>query len=136
MNARTFDTDGAKNYLDVRYSEAARPYTRYPDQLTQYLSERYLRGLAGKALLDLGCGRGEFLHGFARQGFDACGVDRSRPGEPKFSEPVTVCDYEKTRCLSKIGASPCCFRSRCSSTCPTSDHYCASVNACSRRAAS
>jgi SAM-dependent methyltransferase len=95
MNARTFDTDGARNYLDVRYSEAARPYTRYPDQLTQYLSQRYLNGFAGKALLDLGCGRGEFLHGFARQGFDAWGVDRSRPAEPKFSEPVTVCDYER-----------------------------------------
>ena len=95
MNARTFDSDGNRNYLDVRYSEAARPYTEYPAQLTHYLADLYLSELRGKRLLDLGCGRGEFLHGFARQGFDACGVDRSRPSEPKFSEPVTVCDYEK-----------------------------------------
>jgi SAM-dependent methyltransferase len=96
MNARTFDTDGAKNYLDVRYSEAARPYTEYPAQLTRYLSDRYLGELRGRQLLDLGCGRGEFLHGFSMQGFDACGVDRSRPSEPKFSEPVLLCDYEQS----------------------------------------
>jgi SAM-dependent methyltransferase len=96
MNARTFDTDGAFNYLDVRYSESARPYTEYPGQLTAHLASEYLAGYRGSKLLDLGCGRGEFLHGFAQQGFDAVGVDRSRPSEPKFSEPVIEADYEKT----------------------------------------
>jgi SAM-dependent methyltransferase len=96
MKARTFDTDGARNYLDVRYSEAARPYTEYPAQLTRYLSDRYLSHLRGSKLLDLGCGRGEFLHGFSRQGFEVAGVDRARPSEPKFCEPVTVCDYEQS----------------------------------------
>src|ERR1700710_2802782 len=88
MNARTFDTDGAFNYLDVRYSESARPYTEYPGKLTEHLTREYLAGYRGSKLLDLGCGRGEFLHGFARQGFDATGIDRSRPSQPKFSEPV------------------------------------------------
>jgi SAM-dependent methyltransferase len=96
MNARTFDTNGAFNYLDVRYSESARPYTAYPGQLTEHLAGEYLAGYRGSKLLDLGCGRGEFLHGFARQGFDAVGVDRSRPSEPKFSEPVIEADYEKS----------------------------------------
>jgi SAM-dependent methyltransferase len=45
--------------------------------------------------LDLGCGRGEFLHGFARKGFDVVGFDRSRPSEPRFHEPVVVGDYER-----------------------------------------
>lgn len=96
MNARTSDTDGNFNYLDVRYSESARPYTAYPAKLTEHLTDEYLAGYRGSKLLDLGCGRGEFLHGFARQGFDALGVDRSRPSQPKFSEPVIDHDYEKS----------------------------------------
>lgn len=96
MNARTTDTSGAFNYLDVRYSERARPYTEYPGLLTEYLTREYLAGYRGSKLLDLGSGRGEFLHGFARQGFDALGIDRSRPSQPKFSEPVIEADYEKS----------------------------------------
>ena len=90
------DTDGAYNYLDVRYSEQAKPFTGYPAQLTEYLTNQYLPGYRATKLLDLGSGRGEFLHGFARQGFDAMGIDRSRPSVPKFSEPVVVGDYERT----------------------------------------
>jgi SAM-dependent methyltransferase len=95
-NATAAATDGAYNYLDVRYSEQAKPYTGYPAQLTEYLTTHYLAGYRGSKLLDLGSGRGEFLHGFARQGFDAMGIDRSRPSAPKFSEPVVVGDYERT----------------------------------------
>jgi len=88
------ESDGNYNYLDVRYSERARPYTEYPGQLTEYLTGEYLAGYRGK-LLDLGSGRGEFLHGFARQGFDALGIDRSRPSAPRFKEPVIEADYER-----------------------------------------
>jgi len=87
--------DGERNYLDVRYSEGARPYTEYPGVLTAYLAERFLRERPGARLLDLGAGRGEFLHGFARQGFAALGIDRSRPKTPKFPEEVREGDYEK-----------------------------------------
>jgi SAM-dependent methyltransferase len=88
-------TDGNYNYLDVRYSEGARPYTEYPALLTEYLTTQFLAGYRGSKLLDLGSGRGEFLHGFARQGFDATGIDRSRPSAPRFSEPVIEADYER-----------------------------------------
>jgi SAM-dependent methyltransferase len=87
--------DAAKRYLDVRYSERERPYTDYPSQLTAHLTERYLSDHRGGKLLDLGCGRGEFLHGFAELGFAAVGFDRSRPAQPRFSEPVVVGDYER-----------------------------------------
>jgi len=93
--AQGAETDGNYNYLDVRYSERARPFTDYPAQLTEYLTTQYLAGYRGSKLLDLGSGRGEFLHGFARQGFDARGVDRSRPSAPKFPEPVALADYER-----------------------------------------
>jgi SAM-dependent methyltransferase len=92
VNARL---DAAFRYLDVRYSERERPYTDYPSQLTAHLTERYLQRYVGEKLLDLGCGRGEFLHGFAELGFDARGFDRSRPSEARFSEPVVVGDYEQ-----------------------------------------
>jgi SAM-dependent methyltransferase len=92
VNARL---DAAWRYLDVRYSERERPYTDYPGQLTAHLTERYLRGHRAGKLLDLGCGRGEFLHGFAEQGFATTGFDRSRPAQPRFSEPVVVGDYER-----------------------------------------
>lgn len=94
MNAKV---SAEENYLDVRYSESARPYTEYPGLLTRYLTEQYLRGFAGGRLLDLGSGRGEFLHGFARLGFRATGADRSRPSRPRFPEPVFEVDYEKQR---------------------------------------
>jgi SAM-dependent methyltransferase len=92
VNARL---DAALRYLDVRYSERERPYTDYPQKLTAYLTEEYLRGYRGASLLDLGCGRGEFLNGFAKLGFRATGFDRSRPSQPRFDDPVVVGDYEK-----------------------------------------
>jgi SAM-dependent methyltransferase len=96
MNASTREpVSGERAYLDVRYAESAKPYTEYPNQLTRYLSERYLSQYKSGPLLDLGSGRGEFLHGFARQGFRAEGVDRSRPSQPRFSERVAIADYEK-----------------------------------------
>jgi len=87
--------DAARRYLDVRYSERERPYTDYPGQLTAYLTEQYLTARRGETLLDLGCGRGEFLNGFAQLGFAATGFDRSRPAQPRFNEPVVEGDYEQ-----------------------------------------
>ena len=93
MNARF---DAAFRYLDVRYSEKERPYTDYPSKLTAHLTEEYLRGYRGSKLLDLGCGRGEFLRGFAELGFRAKGFDRSRPAQPRFCEEVVEGDYEQS----------------------------------------
>jgi SAM-dependent methyltransferase len=87
--------DAAFRYLDVRYSERERPYTDYPSKLTAHLTEEYLRGYRGAKLLDLGCGRGEFQHGFAELGFETTGFDRSRPEQPRFRERVVVGDYEQ-----------------------------------------
>jgi len=95
-DAQSAGLDGNYNYLDVRYNERARPFTEYPGQLTEHLTSQYLAGYRGAKLLDLGSGRGEFLHGFARQGFDAMGIDRSCPSKPKFSEPVIEADYEQS----------------------------------------
>lgn len=65
-----------RDYVAITYSEEERPFTQYPDKLTRYLSTRYNLPKEGK-LLDLGCGRGEFLRGFIRCGLNGYGVDQS-----------------------------------------------------------
>jgi len=65
-----------RDYVAVTYNEKDRPFTQYPDQLARYLSSRY-ELVAGSRILDLGCGRGEFLRGFIRCGLSGYGVDQS-----------------------------------------------------------
>jgi SAM-dependent methyltransferase len=84
----------AANYLDVRYTPARRPITPYPLQLCTYLTKTYLQGRGYQTLLDLGCGRGDFLNAFAKNGFKAQGVDHSVMTERVFPEPVLVADFE------------------------------------------
>lgn len=95
FDAKRAAASGVEAYLDVRYDERRRPYTRYPFELTRYLTRRFLDPHRGGRLLDLGSGRGEFLHGFSELGFSAVGIDRSRPARERFSESVTVADYER-----------------------------------------
>ncbi|MCX5809256.1 MAG: class I SAM-dependent methyltransferase [Proteobacteria bacterium] len=65
-----------RDYVAVTYNEKDRPFTLYPDKLARYLSSRY-KLPEGSKILDLGCGRGEFLRGFIRCGLDGYGVDQS-----------------------------------------------------------
>lgn len=65
-----------EDYVSVVYNEHDRPLTGYPLLLARHLFERY--GIkAGAKLLDIGCGRGEFLHGFITCGVEGHGVDQS-----------------------------------------------------------
>ena len=65
-----------RDYVAVVYNEQDRPFTAYPDQLARHLFNRY-NIEPGSKLLDIGCGRGEFLRGFLRCGARGYGVDRS-----------------------------------------------------------
>jgi SAM-dependent methyltransferase len=65
-----------RDYVAVTYNEKDRPFTQYPDKLARYLSLRY-KLPKGSRILDLGCGRGEFLRGFIRCGLNGYGVDQS-----------------------------------------------------------
>jgi SAM-dependent methyltransferase len=67
---------GKRDYVGVIYSLEKRPYTSYPAQLTKYLADRFEIS-KGDKLLDVGCGRGEFLKGFLELGIDASAVDLS-----------------------------------------------------------
>ncbi len=75
------------SYLNVTYSEERAPFGPYPGQLAAYIAEKYLP--AKGRLLDMGCGRGEFLSAFAKLGFDVAGTDIS-PSAPAFSPEFDV----------------------------------------------
>ena len=64
------------DYVDVIYSEKERPFTSYPQKLATYLFRRF-RIRKGDRLLDIGCGRGEFLKGFIACGVLGYAVDQS-----------------------------------------------------------
>lgn len=65
-----------KNYIDVVYNSSARPFTDYPSKLSRFLYKKY-NLKKGDKLLEVGCGRGEFLKGFIELGIDGYGVDQN-----------------------------------------------------------
>jgi len=65
-----------RDYVDIIYSIDDRPLTDYPKKLAQYLYNRYSISKNAK-LLDIGCGRGEFLKGFIDCGVKGFAVDQS-----------------------------------------------------------
>jgi SAM-dependent methyltransferase len=67
----------AQNFLSTTYGN--HKFTAYPRKLCEYLSRRF-EIATGSKILDVGCGRGEFLQGFSLLGVDAVGVDQgARP---------------------------------------------------------
>lgn len=64
----------AENFLRETYRDHR--VTNYPERLIRHLAERF--GIQpGQTLLDVGCGRGEFLHGFSILGISAIGIDQT-----------------------------------------------------------
>lgn len=86
-----------RDYVDVVYNEQDRPLTSYPDRLAKYLVDRY--GIMPRQrLLDLGCGRGEFLRGFMRCGVQGFGVDQSEAAARLCPEAdLRIADLENDR---------------------------------------
>jgi SAM-dependent methyltransferase len=83
------------NYLSVVYNETTRPFTEYPDLLASYLVSRYSLTSDHK-LLEVGCGRGDFLRGFIRSGIQCYGVDQSDIAKNICPEAeITLADLEK-----------------------------------------
>ena len=65
---------GKNDYVSVVYKD--HPFTGYPDLLAEYLVSRYELS-KGHRLLEVGCGRGELLRGFIREGLKGYGADQS-----------------------------------------------------------
>lgn len=67
------------DYVSVVYDEARTPRTEYSFQMASYLFTRF-HMQNGQRLLEIGCGRGDFLNAFQQLGMDCCGVDLSDNG--------------------------------------------------------
>jgi ubiquinone/menaquinone biosynthesis C-methylase UbiE len=67
------------DYVTVVYDEARTPRTEYPFQMVSYLFKRF-HLQKGQKLLEIGCGRGEFLNVFKQLGMSCSGVDLSEHG--------------------------------------------------------
>lgn len=66
-----------KSYLSVVYDEKRTPRTDYPSELAGYLTQRF-NLKKGERLLEVGCGRGDFLAAFSDIGLDCFAVDREK----------------------------------------------------------
>ncbi len=72
-----------------------RPLTTYPQKLASYLFKRF-EIKEGERLLDIGCGRGEFLKGFIACGVSGYAVDQSSAAQKYCPEAeLRNADIEK-----------------------------------------
>jgi len=85
------------NYLDVVYNEQDRPWTEYPDKLTSYLFETY-ELKKNQKIIDIGCGRGEFINGFVNCGMEGHAIDQGSTAK-KFFPKINLknCDIQNDK---------------------------------------
>jgi SAM-dependent methyltransferase len=65
------------DYVSVVYDENRTPRTEYPFKLASYLFKRF-KMKKGERLLEIGCGRGEFVSAFQSLGLDCHAVECSQ----------------------------------------------------------
>ncbi len=65
-----------RDYVDIIYNEKDRPFTTYPSKLIKHLIQKY-NLKKGNKILEIGCGRGEWINQFIQNGFDGYGCDIS-----------------------------------------------------------
>tara|TARA_Y100000590_G_scaffold454480_1_gene601376 strand:+ start:346 stop:1065 length:720 start_codon:yes stop_codon:yes gene_type:complete len=70
-------------YVDVIYNEIEKPFTDYPSKMIKYLIDRFKIPSKSK-VLELGCGRGEFLNEFYNNNMETNGIDISDYATKKY----------------------------------------------------
>jgi len=86
-----------EDYLSVVYDAECIPYTTYPKKLADYLVKEYKLS-EGMKMLEIGCGRGEFLNGFKQNGLDVFGIDISQQSKrinKNIDIDIDICNVEK-----------------------------------------
>ncbi len=62
-----------KEYLSVVYDNKKKPITKYPHDFIKYNINRF--NLTNKKLLEIGCGRGDFINEFSKQDVNCFATD-------------------------------------------------------------
>ncbi len=75
-------------YIDVVYSVKNKPFTKYPKTLINFLAKEFNLD-PNSSILELGCGRGEFLNEFTKLGMKGYGVDLSNYAK-KFCQNAEI----------------------------------------------
>jgi len=74
-----------EKYLETIYSKQKYPFSEYPKKLINYLFSRFdLKD--NQKLLEIGCGRGDFLNEFRKKNLEVYGVDLSNYSQSFFPE--------------------------------------------------
>ena len=72
-----------KDYVETIYNEEEKPITDYPSKMIKYLIDKY-KIQENSKILELGCGRGEFLNEFHNNKMKVYGVDNSMYGKKMY----------------------------------------------------
>ena len=72
-------------YLETVYSEENAPFSEYPSKLVNFLIDK-ARLLEKQKILELGCGRGDFINEFKKKGLKTYGIDLSDYSKNYFPE--------------------------------------------------
>lgn len=62
-----------RDYLSILYDKKKKPITKYPYEFTNYNIKRF--NLKNKKLLEIGCGRGDFINEFSKQNVKCFATD-------------------------------------------------------------
>jgi len=88
------------SYLETHYTRDEFSETDYPQLLCDHIVNRYIKlhfdDVDKKTVLDVGCGKGNHLVGFARRGFVAFGIDKVQDSNEALDQfDIRECDLEK-----------------------------------------
>ena len=83
------NNENNKSYVSVVYDENRTPKTDYPSKFTRYLVDRFSIP-KNSSLIELGCGRGDFLLEFQRSGLECHGIDRDEESVSILKDLVDV----------------------------------------------
>lgn len=97
-----------RNYLKTYYSAEMRPFTDYPFLLASYLKHRYMHN--SESIIDIACGRGDFLRAYSELGMNAKGVDID-PDAKNLCAPhdVDILDINKQKISAAEESIDCVF---------------------------
>lgn len=96
MTYRYLDTYYNKDPNKTYYNSGILPNDDYPQKLCQYMFQKF-KMQKGDKLLDVGCGKGEYIEGFKNLGLEVYGLDRENSSLAMKLNALSSLDIEKEK---------------------------------------